>query len=49
MYITVKVAWIVFITAVALVVLCAWRFPRTVVPLTLGIAAAGALALILHL
>jgi hypothetical protein len=49
MYITVKLVWVVFTVAVALIILCAWRFPRTVVPLTLGIAAAAALAVILHI
>ena len=49
MYISVKLTWIVLVTGVALVMLCAWKLPRTVVPLTLGIAAAATLAAILHM
>ena len=48
MYISVKLTYIVLVVGVALVMLCAWKLPRTVVPLTLGIAAAVALAAILH-
>jgi hypothetical protein len=40
---------VTFAVIVALVPLCAWRFPRTVEPLTVGIAAAGILVILLHL
>ena len=49
MYVTVKVAWVIFTLGVVAIMICAWKRPRTVVPLTLGLAAAGVLAAILHL
>jgi hypothetical protein len=49
MYVTIKVSWLVFVALVVLVGFCCWRYPRTVVPFTVGIAAAGVLAVILHL
>ena len=49
MYVTIKVSWLVFVVIVVLVGACCWRYPKTAVPLTVGIAAAGVLAVILHL
>jgi len=49
MYVTVKLAWIIFTLGVVTTMICVWKRPRTVVPLTLGLAAAGVLAAILHL
>lgn len=49
MYISVKLTWIIFVLSVVAVMVCAWKKPGTVVPLTLGIAAAGVLAVLLHL
>jgi hypothetical protein len=49
MYIDVKLTWIIFALGVMAVTFCAWKKPDTVAPLTLGLAAAGVLALLLHL
>jgi hypothetical protein len=48
-YVTVKITWIIFAVGVGLVVFCARKWPGSVIPLSLGIAAATALAAILHL
>jgi hypothetical protein len=47
--VTVKLAWIVFAGIVVLVTVCVWRNPKAAVPLGIGIAAAAALAPLLHL
>ena len=49
MYVTVKLTWIIFALVVGGLVFCAWRYPRTVIPISVGIAAAAALAAIMHL
>jgi hypothetical protein len=49
MYITVKLVWVLFTVGVVVLTGCAWKFPRTVVPITIGLAAATVLAAILHL
>jgi hypothetical protein len=45
---SVKVAWLVYAGMVALVVVSAWKNPRTAVPISVGVAAATALAVIFH-
>jgi hypothetical protein len=49
MYIRVKLAWIILALGTVATALCAWRFPHTVVPLTVGISTAGVLAVTLRL
>ena len=49
MYIIVNVTWIIFGVGVVAAGLCAWRYPRAVVPLTLAVATAGVLGVLLHL
>jgi hypothetical protein len=49
MYLTVNLAWVIFAVGVCLTALCSWKFPRTAVPITIGIATATALAIIMHL
>jgi hypothetical protein len=48
-YIDVKLTWVIFVLGVAAITICAWKKPATVAPLTLGLAAAAVLAVILHL
>jgi len=45
---TVKVAWLIYASIVALLVISAWKSPRTAVPISVGVAAATALAVIFH-
>lgn len=49
MYVTVKVTWIILGAGAILTALFAWRYPKSVVPITIGIAAAALLASIMHL
>jgi hypothetical protein len=49
LYIVVKFTWIIFAVGVIAVTFCAWKKPATIAPLTLGLAAAAVLAVILHL
>jgi hypothetical protein len=49
LYVDVKLTWVIFVLGVAAIMICAWKKPSSVVPLTLGIAAAGVLAVLLHL
>jgi hypothetical protein len=49
MYIDVKLTWIIFALCVVAITICGWKKPTTIAPLTLGLAAAAVLAVILHL
>ena len=49
MYITVKMTWVLFVVVVLGLAWCAWKYPRSVVPITIGIAAAGVMAMIVRL
>lgn len=49
MYITVKLTWIILGIVTVMAAVCAWKYPKTVVPLTLAIATAGVMAMIMHL
>ena len=49
MYVRLKVTWLILIAGTIAAGLCAWRYPHSVVPLGVAIAAAAALAAILRL
>ncbi|MEV0002973.1 hypothetical protein AB0H28_11880 [Micromonospora sp. NPDC050980] len=49
MYITVKATWVLFAVVVFGLAFCAWKYPRSVVPITIAIAAAAAMATIVEL
>jgi len=49
MYFTVNLTWIVLVLGAVTAGLCAWKYPKSVVPLGIAIAAAEVLAGILHL
>ena len=49
MYFTVKITWIILALGTVCAALCAWKCPKSVIPLTIAIAAAAALASIMHL
>lgn len=49
MYFTVKLTWIILGMGTLMAAGVAWKYPKTVVPLTLAIATAGVLATIMHL
>jgi hypothetical protein len=43
---TVKVVWLLYASVVVILAYSAWKHPRTAVPITVGVAAATALAVI---
>lgn len=49
MYVTVKLAWVIVAVIVGGLTWCAWRYPRSAMPMTIGIAALAALAMVVDL
>jgi hypothetical protein len=49
MKVTVKLTWIILVVVVGGLVLCAWKYPRSVVPIGVGIGAATAMAAVIRL
>jgi hypothetical protein len=49
MYVHVKLTWIILVVGILATAVCAWKYPQSAVPLTIGIAAAAALSTMLRL